>query len=406
MESQENFKAIFQKYLENKCSPKEVDWLLAFLKNNEQQENVQQILEQQLSGNVNERDISDPVVKKQLEIRLKKILEEITLEEEVSVIPMNVPHIRRFNPTRIAAAVIVIFLLGSGVYYLFNRNATKEVVKTNAPVREDIAAPASAHAIITLANGERIVLDSVKNGTLAMQGNVNIKKLSDGQIGYTGTSDKIEYNTLSNPKGSKIINLTLSDGSKVWLNSESSLRFPAAFAGHERKVEITGEAYFEVARNATMPFKVLKGETVITVLGTHFNVNAYEDESALKVTLLEGSVQVKHQTSIVKIKPGQQAEVPNHADPLNKPILVETVDGDKVMAWKNGLFEFDNTDLATIMRQVSRWYDVEVVYDGKSRDARFGGGLSKGLPLSNVLKLMEANGVRFKLEGKVLRVIP
>ncbi|MEO7044566.1 MAG: FecR domain-containing protein [Ferruginibacter sp.] len=403
MESQENYKVIFEEYLDNQCSPEEVDWLLSFLKSKNIGEEVEQILERQLSGTGNESRLSNPLLKERLKIRLDKILEEIAEKEDAKVIPFNESIKRRFNWSRLAAAAVIIFFLGLGVYYLLNNTPTKEIAKIVAPAKQDIAAPETAHATITLANGTHIILDSAGNGSLAMEGNVKIEKLDNGQIAYSGSSDEILYNTLTNPRGSKNVSITLSDGSKVWLNAGSSLKYPTSFTGNERKVTVTGEAYFEVSHNASKPFKVQNGETVITVLGTHFNVNAYEDEAALKVTLLEGSVEVKNKSSLVKIKPGQQAAVSNND--ISNSILVQAMDIDKVIAWKNGLFVFENADLATIMRQVSRWYDVDVVYDGKPTDARFGGGLSKSLPLSNVLKLMEANGVKFKLEGKVLRVI-
>ncbi|HXS54891.1 MAG TPA: FecR domain-containing protein, partial [Hanamia sp.] len=192
------------------------------------------------------------------------------------------------------------------------------------------------------------------------------------------------------------------DGSKVWLNAESSLTFPVAFPGEERKVEITGEAYFEVAHDANKKFIVTKGTTTVQVLGTHFNVNAYDDENSIKVTLLEGSVKVENVNNKVIIKPGEQAQVGKD----NGIKVVNDLDIQQVIAWQKGLFEFNHADLASIMRQVSRWYDVEVIYDGKITEGKFGGGLSKSLPLSAVLKLMEANGVKFQLEGKVLKVIP
>lgn len=406
MQSQKNHKKIFQKYLDNQCSPEEVDWLLSFLKSNHPGAEVNQIFEQQLSRNITESNIGNPFIQERLKMRLEKILEEIAQNAEVPVISLKGNFGRRFNWSRLAAAAVLVFLVSFGIYYFFNQNIKREIAEINTPAKQDIVAPASVHATITLANGKRIILDSAGNGSIANEGDVNIEKIADGQIAYIGSNNEVSYNTLTNPRGSKNVSLTLSDGSRVWLNAGSSLKYPASFSGVERKVAITGEAYFEIAHNASKPFKVQKGETAITVLGTHFNVNAYDDETDFKVTLLEGSVEVKDKLSMVKIKPGQQASISNKKDALGNTILVKTVDIENAIAWKNGLFIFDNTDLATILRELSRWYNLKVEYDGKLSDAKFGGGVSKSLPLSNVLKLMEANGVTFKLDGNILRVLP
>ena len=400
MESQQNYIAIFQKYLKNECSPDEVALLLAFLKSNNQEEEVQQMLDQQLSGELNKNHISDPEVKERLEIRLKKILEEIALKEEGTVIPIKETVVRRFNWIHIAAASIIIFLIGSGVYYLLNRNATKEIAKINAPANQDIAAPTSAHATITLSNGQRIILDSAVNGSIAMQGNVDIKKLADGQIAYSGNSDKLLYNTLSNPRGSKVVSLTLSDGTIVWLNAESSLTYPTAFTSRERNVSITGEAYFEVSHNASKPFKVQKGETSITVLGTHFNVNAYDDENTIKVTLLEGSVKVQNGSSKQIIKPGEQADVVGGIKVINGVNL------DQVMAWKNGKFSFDHADIKTVMRELARWYDLDIEYEGRPTTDLFGGDIQRDLPLSKTLDFLKQSQVHFEVEGRKVIVKP
>ena len=304
-----------------------------------------------------------------------------------------------------AAAAIAILLLGSSVFYHYHHSG-KEEIAVKQEMAHDVAAPSIAKATLTLANGTIVYIDSAKNGSLAIQGNINVVKSGNGQIQYSAGDKRqpaaAEYNTLRNPKGSKVITLSLADGSKVWLNAESSLKYPTAFTGNERKVEITGEAYFEVTHDASKPFIVTKGATSVQVLGTHFNVNTYDDENEIRVTLLEGSVKVQNGSNENIIKPGQQARVGKDSQIK----VVNGVDIEEVIAWQKGLFVFDNTDLATIMREVSRWYDVEVVYDGKITDTKFGGGLSKNLPLSGVLKLMEANGVKFQLEGKVLRVIP
>ena len=267
-------------------------------------------------------------------------------------------------------------------------------------------APETNKAMITLANGQKVYLDSAVNGTLAMQGNVKLVKLANGQIAYQTASgetiNEIKYNTLTNPRGSKVIDMTLADGSQVWLNAGSSVTYPVAFVGNERRVAITGEAYFEVAHNTAMPFKVSKGEMEVTVLGTHFNVNAYDDESDIKVTLLEGSVKVIKGPSTgsglqTVLKPGQQAQVTNEVK------VVNDADLEQVMAWKNGLFNMKGTDLAALMRQVARWYDVQVSYEGPQQQKSFGGSINRDVDLSDVLKALEQYGIHFRMEkGKVI----
>ena len=215
-----------------------------------------------------------------------------------NIVSQQKPVVRLFWKRWLVAASIVL-MVGAGSYFLFfNKTGKKDkIVKTAEPVK-DVEAPKGTMAMITLANGEKVLLDSLTSGTLAIQGNVNVTKTVDGQIIYNGSSTEAAFNTLFNPRGSKVVPLTLSDGTKVWLNSESSIHYPVAFIGNERKIEITGEAYFEVATlrlrsGQKLPFRVKINEsTEVEVLGTHFNVNAYADEADSKTTLLEGSVKV------------------------------------------------------------------------------------------------------------------
>ncbi len=302
------------------------------------------------------------------------------------------------------AAASVIFLLGVFSYFLFfNKTAKQTPVAKILP--NDVKSPQSNRAIITLANGHKVFLDSVGNGALAIQGNVKLVKLAGSQIAYqqgTGAvSGKMEYNILANPRGSKVINITLADGSKVWLNAGSSLAYPVSFIGNERKVSVTGEAYFEVVHDAFKPFIVNNGSMGIRVLGTHFNVNAFEDDgNDIKVTLLEGSVKVNNGKATGLLKPGQQALV-------NKEVkVVSDVDLDMVMAWKNGYFQFDNASLQDVLKQISRWYDVEVVYVGSNQPRKFVGEIQRDLSLSEMLKILQKNKVHFKIAGKELRVMP
>lgn len=302
------------------------------------------------------------------------------------------------------AAASVILLLGASGYFLFFNKTTRptQIAKV---LPDDIKAPQSNRAMVTLANGKKVFLDSVGNGALAVQGNVKLVKLPGGEIAYQNTSGeitrKMEYNTLSNPRGSKVVNIVLADGSKVWLNAGSALTYPVAFIGNERKVSVSGEAYFEIAHDASKSFVVNKGSMNIQVLGTHFNVNSFEDDSQeAEVTLLEGLVKINNGSSTGLLKPGQQAKV-------NKEVkIVSDVDLDAVMAWKNGYFSFDHASLQNVLKQVSRWYDVNVVYKGNNRSREFVGEIQRDLSLLGVLKILEKNKVHFIIAGKELIVLP
>jgi transmembrane sensor len=296
----------------------------------------------------------------------------------------------------VAASILLIVCLGS--YFLFfNKSKPTEIVKTRP---QDVEAPKATKAMITLANGKTVALDSINSGMLATQGNVNVVKTADGKIVYNGRSTEVVYNTLYNPRGSQVVNLTLGDGSIVWLNAESSLKYPVAFIGKERKVEITGEAYFEVVHNAARPFIVKKDDAEISVLGTHFNINAYDDERVIKTTLLEGSVKVSRGNKTSILKPGQQAQL------ANNEIKIESADVDEVMAWKNGLFKYNNSDIGTVMRQISKWYDVTVSYPNGLPKDRYGGSLHRDLSLANVFKVLEETGAHFSIDGKNVKVLP
>ncbi|MEO6328272.1 MAG: FecR domain-containing protein [Ginsengibacter sp.] len=315
--------------------------------------------------------------------------------------PMQKPGliVRLIALLRWSAAAAVILLFGAGVYLYLNHPSAKSIASktTRKPIKpdNDVVAPATNKAVLTLADGRMIELDSIKDGTLARQGNVQIVKQTDGQITYNGVSGEDLYNTLNVPRGSKVVTVRLSDGTQVWLNSESSLRYPAAFAGTERKVQITGEAYFEVAHNPGIPFIVKKDAIEIEVFGTRFNINSYGDEGMNKVTLLEGSIKVSLNNYQNLLKPGQQAQITNDIK------LVNAVDIEKVMAWKNGKFQFgEKADLHLIMKKIARWYDVDVEYEGGPVTQRFGGEMPMNSNLSQVLEILKTSGVKFTIDGK------
>ncbi|HUP12613.1 MAG TPA: FecR domain-containing protein, partial [Niastella sp.] len=303
----------------------------------------------------------------------------------------------------VAASVLVALAIGYGLFY--NNKKDKAVSEKNYLALKDFS-PGGDRAMLRLADGSTIILDSAHNGTLGQEGNTRILKLNNGELAYNSISKQageILYNTITTPRGGQY-QVTLSDGTKVWLNAASSLHFPTVFSGKERRVEITGEAYFEVAHNAAMPFIVKNGEAEVRVLGTHFNVNAYNDESSVKVSLLEGKVnvmQLNTQRSQM-LAPGQQASLST-----GSAIKVKTdVDMDAVMAWKNGLFDFSSADIKTIMRQVGRWYDIDVSYEGNIPEREFSGKISRNTNASNVLKILEQSNIHFRIENKKIVVLP
>ncbi len=333
----------------------------------------------------------------------KEELTEVEVEGLLQKINVTKPTVvRSLFWRRIAVAASIIIVLGLGTYFLFFNHTTKqhEIVKTTIPAK-DVEAPKVTKAMITLTDGTTVALDSVTSGTIAMQGNVNIIKNENGGIVYNGTNNIIEYNTLVNPKGSPVQSLTLADGTKVWMNAESTLKYFTSVGKVDRRVEITGECYFEAAHDATRPFivKDVTRNTEVQVLGTHFNVNTYTDEPVIKVTLLEGSVKVIMGSSSGLLKPGQQAQVSNEIKVVDAVNMVE------VMAWKDGYFQFTNADIGTVMRQVERWYDVQVVYEGEKPTGHYAGEVSRNVSAAEMLKVIKASGVNFRIEGKKIIVM-
>lgn len=325
-------------------------------------------------------------------------------EEAAPVKPQPIIHRIHFLRQRKwwAAASIAILLAGGGFFLL-----RKEPVTTPRPatLAQDIPAGKTG-AILTLSDGTQVVLDSLGNGVVAIQNGTEIQ-LKDQQLVYNkkGAHESvIAYNTMSTPRGRQF-QLTLPDGTKVWLNAVSSLTYPTVFTGKERKVKITGEAYFEIAQNVNMPFEVnVDDGTAIQVLGTHFNVNAYRDGASVNTTLLQGSVRVKNAGESHLLKPGQQAQVYGASG-----MRVENnVNLDQVVAWKSGVFSFNDADIMTVMRELSRWYDFEVEYQGILPNAAFSGEIDKSLSLAQVLKGLSKTRINYKIadNGKKLIILP
>lgn len=319
---------------------------------------------------------------------LKKIEEQISF----NVVPL---YRRKFFRVAVAACIAALFLAGGYFLYINKQDRTEPPIVQSI---QDVPAPTGSRATITLADGHQVYVDSLT--TLAQSG-VTVTKTADGRLVYTGFGSEVTFNTLTNPNGSRAIDIQLADGSRVWLNAGSSITYPTAFNGNTRDVTMTGEAAFKVSHDGSKPFTVTKGETSVTVLGTEFNVNAYEDEPTIKVTLLEGSVKVINNQRSLTIKPNQQAIVNNHTIELNSNANVE-----EVMAWRNGLFVFHKASIESIMKEVSRYYGVEVVYEGKIQGG-FVADLSRDNPVSTLLLTLEkTNRVHFEIEGKTITVRP
>jgi ferric-dicitrate binding protein FerR (iron transport regulator) len=352
--------------------------------------------------------------------------------------PVHRVHFLRTAWLRYAAAIIILF--GIGTYLNINNQKEKPdgtTASSEASAKEDVA-PGGNRATLTLADGSEIVLDSAANGKLAEQGSVRITK-KGSEIIYsnaplTSHLSPLTYNTMATPRGGQY-QLTLPDGSQVWLNAESSITYPTAFTGKERKVSITGEAYFEVAKDKKRPFIVSVaypplegvarsagggqtpangggvrqasgGGLEIEVLGTHFNVNTYKEEATNNITLLEGSVRLTSHlsplTSVhtsLTLKPGQQGQWNPNQEKLS---LAVNPNIEQAVAWKNGYFNFDGADIRTVMRQLERWYDVEVVYETEPGQRAFDGEIQRNLNLSDLLEGLQKTDIHFRIRGKQL----
>lgn len=324
-------------------------------------------------------------------IRLKERLGQATAKRKKTV---HIPQALRF-----VAAASVLFLVATAVLWYNQHIKNRSLAHHHEQPLNDLL-PGQDGAILTLADGSRLLVDSAGNGTLATQGNTTITK-DNGQLQYfaekTAYSGTL-YNTITTPKGRQF-KLVLADGSKVWLNAASSIRFPTAFNARERKVETSGEVYFEVAHNAAAPFKVSARGMEVTVLGTHFNINAYEDEATIKTTLLEGAVKLQSGNNSGFLKPGEQASI----EPSGNMRITNEADLDEVVAWKNGNFQFTGQTIQSIMRQISRWYDVEIVYEGNISKETFSGIVSRNSNVSEVMKILAEGGIKFKIEeGKMI----
>lgn len=446
---------LLSRYADKTCTPEEKEELMRLLQESGNDEAVQQLIDKMIE----ER----PVMHQMPDTTAQAILQSIFEAGETPVVTMDTTPVRRLPFARIAAAAVILLLVTTAGWLWLARTSKTQLAATDQLIKSDVA-PGGNKALLTLANGATIVLDNEENGIVAREGNANVVKLNNGQLKYekaegqpgagsTNASPALAYNTLSTPKGGEY-RIVLPDGSKVWLNAASSITYPTTFNAKERKVQVTGEAYFEVAKLVTVndgkrvPFIVdilpstgsvrggihpptgggrsargLLGQ--VQVLGTHFNINAYDDEEAVKTTLLEGKVKIVKATTTTDettaksntaqaegasavLSPGEQATIrgARSGRRYNSGVQVKQVDVNDVMAWKNGMFHFEKADIQTVMRQLSRWYDVEVVYKKEldKSDPLFV-EVSRHTNLSDVLKALNlAGGARFTIEDKKIIV--
>lgn len=389
---------LIEKYIHNNCTKEELDQLLALIENDKEAEELSPAMKKYWEELAAQKNITET----ELDEKFSSLMEEARQTVPVISIAASSKKSNRFF--LYAAAAVIICLLSAGVYFLLKQDQRKENITAaeNNKKADDIK-PGGNKAILTLADGSTIFLDQAQNGKLTTQGNSTILK-QNGMVSYNTLKNKsteILYNTFSTPRGGQY-QLMLADGSKVWLNAASSLRFPASFVGKERKVELLGEAYFEVAKNASMPFKVKVNGMEVEVLGTHFNVNSYDDESSIRTTLLEGSIKINKNNTHTLLKPGEQARLSKAGDIK----VIKDADVEEAVAWKDGKFQFDRADIHAVMRQIARWYDVEVDYKGNFT-SHFGGTISRDVNLSQVLNMLHLTGkVNFSVENKKVTVMP
>jgi ferric-dicitrate binding protein FerR (iron transport regulator) len=336
------------------------------------------------------------------QLMLAKAADLSSMKNEGSEMVSLRPGGNLFPWGRVAAATVLLAGIVALCLMLIPNSQERLVIQKKAIESTNDVAPGGNKAVLTLANGSEIVLDGASNGILTHQGNTKVVKMANGQLTYQAlrrTSEEVVQNTMSTPRGGQY-RLGLPDGTQVWLNAASSITYPTAFIGRERKVKLKGEAYFEVRHDHQKPFSVEVNGMEVSVLGTHFNVNAYNDETTIKTTLLEGAVRIAKDGAKLLLKPGQQAQLEKSGDIK----LVEGADIEGAVAWKSGLFSFRDADVTSMMRQLSRWYDLDVKYEGEISKKRFSGQVFRNLNLSEALRVLELSGIRFRIEGKRLTV--
>lgn len=399
-ESEKDIYQLWQHYVAGRATPEQVDQLFKLIRNTAHDDDNIRLFQQAIAEQPADVDLSDNA-----RAALWENITRLTGNAVPGAAPVKAPP-RVVFMRRWGWAAAILLLIGAGAYLLTGRKAQQPVAGLPA-VQTDIL-PGGDRAVLTLSDGTQIALDSAANGDVAQQGNTKVIKLNNGQLAYDGDGNQGSgqlFNTISTPKGGQF-QIILPDGSKVWLNAASSVRFPTTFTGNVRNVEVTGEAYLEIAADANRPFTVIANGAAIKVLGTGFNVNAYPEEPAVKVTLVNGSVLVAAggtgdaapAQGWTPLRPGQQAL-------LNDKVTVNnSANIDQVVAWKNGNFHFDDMDLTQVMREVERWYNVTVTYRGQVPQKKYGGEIPRNIPLQQLLDLIQFSDVGMEVSGRQITI--
>lgn len=394
---------LLHRYFDDTIDPSDYNELLDYLKSADQD-----IVEKAIDEEMLSLEAGAVFSKRQSENVLNRIKSDprfvSNVEEETEVEEPKVIRLYQRTWFRVAAAVLV---FASAGLLIFKHRAVE--AKPDNMAANHVSAkiiPGSQQATLTVSNGSVIVLKNAANGVLANTGGSKVIKQAQGQIVYdkenNAANNEVTYNTLTTPRGGEY-QVVLPDGTKVWLNAASSLTYPTQFTGNERRVKLNGEAYFEVAKNKEKPFYVSMSDGAqVKVLGTHFNISAYGDDEAVTTTLLEGSVQLSKNNSVSLLKPGQQAVVNHSSD----DIAVSDANIEDAMAWKNGLFIFNNDNISGIMKKISRWYDVDVYYSADLNDQQFGGSYHRSKNIGDLLQYLQMIGkIQFKMQGRRITVM-
>lgn len=386
---QKEFLSIIKKYLSGKTTENELDFIKKYYEHFEKEENVLNTL-----SDKDREHIGD-----QME---NAIIEKMGIGE---IRPLR----RWWRPLLTGAAAVALIALSFGIYWRSTGSRDQVATTPEQSVATPDILPGGNKATLQLADGSTIYLNDIKDGDVAAQNGIQITKAEDGLLTYSVTAATqlkqaaLQYNTISTPKGGQY-RVILPDGTSVWLNAASSLKYPIVFAGNVRQVELTGEGYFEVSDQRTgngekIPFLVNTATQIVEVLGTHFNISAYQDEPFTKTTLLEGAVKVARNGNSVEksivLKPGEQSTLT-----AQRKMTVSTVDTDNIVAWKSGLFQFQDSDIESVMRELSRWYDVEVEFEGKVPDIKLWGKVYRNVNASEALRILSYFDLKYRIIQK------
>jgi len=394
-----DFKHLIDKYLQSALSVEETAQLQSLLQRREHLDSLEAMILAELQRQQPE-EADDETVRNSI---LEKLETKMALhEEDQPSSPLPVAQTRKM-PWRMLAAASILLLFTGGWFY-FHHTTPRQTALASNPIPAKKVTPGSNKATLTLADGSEIQLDDSHKGDIAVQGGIKVIKMDNGVLAYNGknTNNVSMYNTIRTPRGGQY-EVVLPDGTRAWLNSASSLRFPTAFTGPKREVTLTGQGYFEVAKNKEHPFIVHTPRTDVNVLGTSFDIMAYEDEPETNTTLIEGAVAVNHEGAEQRLKPGEQA----HLDLVSRSMSIRKPDVEEVIAWKNGKFQFGRSDIKAIMRQIARWYDVEIEYKGDLSGLRLSGVLSRKGNMTELLDALEETGdIHFATENNRIIVTP